>query len=173
MLYNMTEYIAKPLGLSKAGSSGCGGSPEPLKRIRRDMFQRSNILYALRWNTGAGAPTRDTCIIDLTYDGYTMEDPHSSRPMIFLTDYAGKQSPYWLGMFQAPNGSYRYSAVGKHTVTIKVAPRVAPSPGTTSANETLPARDFSEAAGGITKTFEFEIYPTSDPLDPDPNMPQD
>ena len=167
----MSEWIAKPLGLSKAGTSGLGGSPEPLLKIRRCDFQRlGGILYALRWNNSKTAPTADTCLIDIAYDGRTEEDPHAARPLIYVTNYAGKQSPYWLGQFQAPNGMSSFSAVGKHKVKISCAPRKAPAEGTASANETLPARDFSEAAGGITKEFEFEIVPDNTPYDLPPEQ---
>ena len=167
----MTAYIAKPLGLSKAGTSGLGGSPEPLLKIRRCDFQRlGGILYALRWNVGSDAPTQDTCLIDIVYDGHTEQDPHSSRPLIYVTNYAVKQSPWWLGQFAAPNGMSKFSAIGTHKVKISVAPRKAPAAGTGSANETLPARDFSEAAGGITKEFTFEIVPDNTPYDLPPEQ---
>jgi hypothetical protein len=69
----------------------------------------------------------------------------------------------------APNYS-KYCRSGKHTVVIKVAPRQAPAAGTASATQKLAARDFSEDAGGIVKTFEFMIYPESTPLPVNPDV---
>lgn len=185
-----SAYIAKPLGLNKAGTSGLGGYTEPLLKIRRSDFQRlGGIRYALRWNVDIDAPTADTCLIDIVYDKLDpVQDPHASRPLTFITNYAGKQSPWWMGAFAAPNTSHACSAIGEHAVTIKVAPRASPvtgkhleaitaSDGTVtyewvadSATQVLGARDFSEAAGGVIKTYTFEIVPDNTPYDLPPEQ---
>jgi len=127
----MTQpQIAIPVGLFKAGLSGAGGDITPLIKIRRDIFQLTNMLYGLQM-TGAfaGQNPAKTIIIDLDFDGYTMQDPHSSRPMSFVTNDTGKTG-FWLGTFKAPNanvyGEKEYAALGKHKVKISVAPRIAP-----------------------------------------------
>jgi len=124
------EAIAEIKGLYKAGKSGAGGQPEPMKRIRKDIFQLTNMLYMLRM-TGAyaGQSPAKSVIIDISYDGYTMEDPHSARPMSFVTNDPGKSTD-WLGTFKAPNankpGEPDYSALGVHKVRISTAPRQPP-----------------------------------------------
>ena len=166
----MVEPIADVIGLFKAGPSGAGGQYEPMDEdgIRKDIFQHVNMIFGLEINTGVGAPTKDSMIIDVVYDGICIKDPHASRPMAFSTDYPSQvDRGFWYGFFRAPN-YIKYSRVGKHVVTIKVAPRPAPLPGTTSATQKLLPRDFSEAAGGVVKTFEFMIYPASQQV-PDPN----
>lgn len=171
----MTEFIAKPMGLAKAGPSGAGGQFEPLKRIRKDIFDRVGIAYCLKFNEDAGfQPTKDTCLIDIIYDGYTQSDPHSSRPMVFVTGFANNsQKSGWFGWFKSPNNHARFGAIGKHAVTIKCAPRKTPTGwGAAAQNAEVAPRDFSETAGGISKTFEFEIYPETDPMDPDPAADQ-
>ena len=172
-MYTTTkEPIAEPVGLFKAGFHGAGGQYEPMDEqgIRRDIFQRVNCIFGLEINTSAGAPTRDSMIIDIVYDGFSMKDPHASRPMVFSTDYpAQTDRGFWYGFFMAPNYS-KYCRSGKHTVVIKVAPRQAPAAGTASATQKLAARDFSEDAGGIVKTFEFMIYPESTPLPVNPDV---
>jgi len=162
----MVEIIGTPMGLSKAGVSGVGGDYIPLKSIRKDFFDMSNMIYAIKFVSGKDAPhDKKSVIIDIVYDGYTMSDPHSARPMSFVTDYQNDPNKEaWFGTFKAPNARKKYNKVGMHTVTIKVAPRKAPEPGTASANEILPERDFSEEAGGVIKTFTFEIYPESEPI---------
>ena len=164
----MVSIIGTPMGLSKAGETGCGGDFIPLKSIRRDFFQRSNMVYAIKFvdkENLTDEELKQSVIIDIIYDGYSMSDPHSARPMSFVTNYQGNANKKaWFGTFKAPNAGKKYSKNGIHTVVIKVAPRKAPSVGTTSATEILPARDFSEAAGGVTKTFKFEIYPESEPI---------
>lgn len=168
----MVEKIAEPIGLFKAGFHGAGGQYQPMDEdgIRRDIFQRVNMIYGLEINTSAGAPTQKSMIIDFVYDGLCIQDPHASRPMAFSTDYPAQvDRGFWYGFCQAPNYS-KYSRVGKHTVMIKVAPRTAPLHGTSSANQKLLPRDFSDAAGGVVKTFEFIIYPESQPLPADPDM---
>lgn len=125
----MIQPIAEPVGLFKAGLSGAGGDLTPLIKIRKDIFQLTNMLYGLQM-TGAyaGQNPAKTVIIDIEYDGYTMQDPHSSRPMSFVTNDPGKG--FWLGTFKAPNaniyGQNTYSSLGKHKVKVSAAPRVAP-----------------------------------------------
>jgi hypothetical protein len=162
----MVDIIGTPMGLSKAGVTGCGGDYIPLKSIRKDFFDQSNMIYAIKFVSGESAPhDAKSVIIDIIYDNYTMSDPHSARPMDFVTDYQNDPTKEaWFGTFKAPNAGKKYGKVGMHTVTIKVAPRKAPEVGTASATETLPLRDFSEAAGGVIKTFTFEIYPTSESI---------
>lgn len=162
----MVDIIGTPMGLSKAGVSGVGGDYIPLKSIRKDFFDMSNMIYAIKFVSGKDAPhDKKSVIIDIVYDGYTMSDPHSARPMSFVTDYQNDPSKEaWFGTFKAPNAGKKYGKVGMHTVTIKVAPRKAPESGTASATEILPTRDFSEAAGGVIKTFTFEIYPETEAI---------
>ena len=84
----MTDIIGTPMGLSKAGASGCGGDYIPLKDIRKDFFDRCNMVYSIKFVSGKDAPHGPTSvIIDIIYDGYTMSDPYSARPMDFVTDY--------------------------------------------------------------------------------------
>jgi hypothetical protein len=164
----MVEPIAKPIGLFKAGLSGAGGQFEPLdeKGIRHDIFQRTPVIFGLEINTSIGAPTKDSMIIDFVYDGLCIRDPHASNPMIMSTDYpAETDRGFWYGFCQAPRYT-KFSKIGKHTVTIRVAPRPAPAPGTASATQILAPRDFSPAAGGVEATFELVIYPDSQPAIP-------
>lgn len=164
----MVEPIAKPVGLFKAGASGAGGQFEPMTAmgIRHDFFQTYPIIYGLEINTSAGAPTKDSMIIDFVYDGLCIEDPHASHPMVFSTDYPAQTGRgFWYGFCDAPHYT-KFSKVGNHTVTIRVAPRPAPQPGTTGATQTLAPRDFSPAAGGVEATFELTIYPASGPAIP-------
>ena len=168
----MIEPIADVIGLFKAGFHGAGGQFQPMDEqgIRRDIFQLTNIIYGLEINTDIGAPTKDSMIIDVEYDGFVQHDPQASNPMMFSTDYpAQTDRGFWYGYFRAPNYS-KYCRVGEHTVTIKVGHRPAPLPGTASAAQKLAARDFSEAAGGVVKTFKLKIYPESTPLPVDPDM---
>ena len=131
------------------------------------------MLFGLKMNTSDLAPTGDTVIIDVVYDGYTQEDPQSARPMIFITNYPDDPAGIWIGTFQAPNGQKRYSAVGIHTVEFKVAPREAPSAGTTSADQVLPPREFGDEKGGRRGVFTFEIYPETDPIEGAPERGND
>jgi hypothetical protein len=190
----MTEVkppIAHPIGLFMAGPTGAGGEYQPLERIRHDIFQRlpEGIVYGLAINADADAPTQDSMIIDITFDGKTtVHDPQKDHTIEQVADYPIDQATrgiVWFCPVQSP-GYTRYSKVGKHTVTIKVAPRDAPTTGkhlesTTlddgtistdwvadSASQTLDSRDFSDAAGGKHDTFTFEIYPASDPIEDAP-----
>jgi len=102
----MTQpQVAIPVGLFKAGLSGAGGDITPLIKIRRDIFQLTNMLYGLQM-TGAyaGQNPAKTVIIDLDFDGHTMQDPHSSRPMSFVTNDTGNTA-FWLATFKAPNAN--------------------------------------------------------------------
>ena len=122
--------VAVPAGLFKAGLSGAGGQPIPMKKIRRDIFQLTNMLYGLQMTGNyAGQDPAKTVIIDLEYDGYVQHDPHSSRPMSFVTNDPSKPG-FWLGTFKAPNanvyGQADYAAIGIHKVKISVAPRTPP-----------------------------------------------
>jgi hypothetical protein len=168
----MIEPIATPIGLFKAGFSGAGGQYEPMDEngLRRDIFMRTNVIFGLMINTSVGAPTRKSMIIDFIYDDFCIRDPHASKPMIFSTDYpAQTDRGFWYGFCQVP-GYSKYCRVGTHKVTIKVAPRQAPAAGTTSAHQILPPRDFSPEAGGVSETFEFKIYPASQPLPVNPDL---
>lgn len=162
------NWIARPVGIFKAGPNGAGGDFEELgtdptkTAIRHDMFARTDIIYGLDINRDAPAALKmESIIIDVEYDGYTEHDPHLSRPTEFLTDYpAGLGSKgLMFGYFKAPNNRYEYSANKVHSVKIMSAPRPMANPDSTPG-----ARDFSEAAGGVTAEFKFLIYPTSQPL---------
>jgi hypothetical protein len=169
----MTEVkppIAHPIGLFMAGPEGAGGEYIPLKRMRRDIFQRlpEGIVYGLAINADADAPKQDSMIIDIIFDAaITLHDPQKDHTIEQVADYPIDQATrgiVWFCPVRPPRYT-RYSRVGKHTVTIRVAPREAPAAGTDSADQVLGARDFSEKAGGKQETFTFEIYPASEPLD--------
>jgi hypothetical protein len=161
--------IARPIGLFKAGPSGAGGEFQPLDRIRHDIFQHlpEGIVYGLAIETAEGTPTQDSMIIDITFDGKTTyHDPQKDHTIQQVADYPIDQATrglVWFCPVQPPRYT-RYSRVGKHTVTIRVAPREAPAAGTDSAEQILGPRDFSEQVGGKHDTFTFEIYPESEPL---------
>ena len=148
--------IATPLGLFMAGYSGAGGDYVPLKSIYRDIYQRlpNGIIFGLWINTGLTAPTKDSMIIDVIFDGEkesTLHDPHILEQ---VTDYPIDQATrgiIWFGVAKSP-GYSQYSDYGIHTVTVKVAPRVAPI-----GTDPLPPRDFSPEAGGRIAEFMFEI----------------
>ncbi|MDD4136733.1 MAG: hypothetical protein PHT99_02420 [Methanoregula sp.] len=123
----MVSAIANPVGLFKAGKSGAGGQYEPMTRIRRDIFQRTNMIYGLKMTGAFKDLDPQSIIIDIEYDGVTEEDPQASRPLIFVTDDpAQKDRGIWYGTFKAPNNRESFSALGTHTVRIRVAPRQAP-----------------------------------------------
>ncbi len=219
-----SPQIAIPVGLFKSGKSGAGGQEQPLDRIRRDIFQLTNMKYGLQMTGEYKGLDPKSIIIDIEYDGYKMEDPQSARPMSFVTDDP-KQTDRgtWYGTFKAPNAGEKYSTVGRHKVRINVAPRqapltqmhmtvVVPKDGATktvtttittrkpvygtgcngqpiiisyedvfetssmevpaeteityegySVKQVLGPRDFSPEAGGVTKEFEFEIFPSNLP----------
>jgi hypothetical protein len=123
--------IAIPVGPVKFGLSGAGNDPMlPLVKIRKDIFQTVDMkmLFQLTGNYTGQSPAM-TMIMDFEYDGYRMEDPHSARPMSFVTDDPGKPGKF-IVPFKAPNagplGGLAYSAIGKHRVKASVAPRVPP-----------------------------------------------
>lgn len=168
---SMKEPIATPIGLYMAGYSGAGGDYIPLKAINRQIYQRlpNGILFGLKINTGSGAPTQDSMIIDVIFDNEkesTLHDPHIIQQ---VTDYPVDQATrgiVWFGTAKPP-GYTQYSKYGIHTVAVKVAPRTAPASGTASADQTLDARDFSPEAGGQIAEFTFEI--TKGPILPPPD----
>ena len=169
----MTERIATPIGLFKAGPSGVGGDFEPMTPmgIRHDFFQRlpEGIVYGLEINTAENAPSLDTMIIDVTYDAhFTLHDPHHEYSIQQVSDYPvdhAARGMVWFCGAQVPHYT-RYSKVGEHTITISVAPRTAPAAGTDSAHQILSPRDFSPEAGGVTQTFKFRIYDEDGPAIP-------
>ena len=164
----MKEPIAEIIGLFKAGMSGAGGQFEPLgpSGIRHDIFQSTKVIFGLAINTSIGAPTKDSMIIDFVYDGLCIKDPHASNSMEMSTDYPVQTDRgFWYGFCQAPRYT-KFSKPGKHTITIKVAPRQAPAPGTASIDQTLAPRDFSPESGGVEATFELMIYPDNMPAIP-------
>ena len=124
----MTQpQIAIPVGLFKSGKSGAGGDINPLVKIRRDIFQLTNMIFGLQMTGAYKGLDPKSIIIDIEYDGYKMEDPHSARPMSFVTDDP-KQTDRgtWYGTFKAPNAGEQYSAIGRHKVKVSVAPRQCP-----------------------------------------------
>ena len=154
-----SPQIAIPVGLFKSGKSGAGGQEQPLDRIRRDIFQLTNMKYGLQM-TGAyaGQNPVNTVIIDIEYDGYTMRDPHSSRPMSFVTNDPAKPG-FWLGTFKAPNAGEQYSRIGKHKVKISVAPRVPPL---TQMNMTIVIpKDGATKTVITTSTLKVPVYSTA------------
>ena len=167
----MVNPIATPIGLFMAGYSGAGGDYIPLKAIYREIFQRlpNGIIFGLKIATGPTAPTKDSMIIDVIFDNEketTLRDPHIIEQ---VTDYPVDQANrgiVWFGTAKPP-GYTQYSKYGKHTVTVKVAPRGAPLPGTASADQILAARDFSPEAGGQIAEFSFEIK--KGPIAPPPD----
>ena len=152
----MVNPIATQIGLFMAGYSGAGGDYLPLKAINREIFQRlpNGILFGLKIENGATAPTKDSMIIDVIFDGEaqsTLKDPHIVEQ---VTDYPVDQANrgiVWFGAAKPP-GYTQFSKIGKHTVLVKVAPRKAPV-GTAD----LPPRDFSPEVGGKIAEFAFEI----------------
>ena len=144
-----------------AGYSGAGGDYIPLKVINREIFQRlpNGIIFGLKIADGAEAPKQDSMIIDVIFDNgqeSTLRDPHIIEQ---VTDYPVDQARRGIAWFGAakPPGYSQYSRTGMHTVTVKVAPRGAPLPGTASADQVLAARDFSPESGGRIAEYRFEI----------------
>lgn len=117
--------IAIPVGLFKSGKTGAGGQPMPMKRIRRDIFQLTNMLYGLTMTGNYKGLSPKSVIIDIAYDGHIEHDPHAARPLDFVTDDPANPG-FWLGTFKAPNNKEEYSEEKIHTVRISVAPRQAP-----------------------------------------------
>lgn len=151
----MVDQIANPAGLWQAGQSGAGGQFEPLTPKTRNMFTYGmgrRIVYALDFNTTAGfTPDKDSCIIDIIYDGVTIRDPHAQTPMEFVTDFPSQTDRgHWFGFFEPPKVR-TFTDPGNHEVVVRVAPR--------KTAQYLRGRDFSPEAGGVTKTYPFVILP--------------
>jgi hypothetical protein len=165
------QAIAQPIGLFMAGYSGVGGDYIPLKSIYREIFQRlpNGIIFGLKIETGAGAPTKDSMIIDAQFDGEKASLLHDPHIIEQVTDYpidVATRGLTWFGVIPVP-GYTQFSTYGIHTVQIKVAPRTAPVAGTAGATTPLAARDFSPAAGGRIAEFSFEIK--KGPIAPPPD----
>lgn len=150
----MANPIATPLGIFMAGYSGAGGDYVPLRSINKEIFNRlpNGIVFGLKIEAGAEAPKQSSMIIDVIFDGEAvMQDPHIVE---MVTDYpvdVANKGLAFFGVAKVP-GYTRYSKVGKHSVMIKVAPRVMPAAG-----EPMPPRDFSGEAGGRIAEYSFMI----------------
>ena len=165
----MTNPIATPTGLYKAGPAGVGGEYQTLDSINQRIFMlnQERVVYGLQFAAPATVPVnnegiKDSVIIDIVLDGddaHTIHDPHQSYSFLFSTDYPAQQNGTWFGFFRVPNNNPSLIAPGPHQVTVKVAPRAPPLAGTSSANQVLPPRNFSPAAGGVSKTFVYFIEP--------------
>jgi hypothetical protein len=163
----MTNPIATPTGLYKAGPAGVGGEYQTLDSINQHIFllNQEHVVYGLQFAAPATVPTnnegtRDSIIIDIVLDGndaHTIHDPHQTYAFLYSTDYPSQQNGTWYGFFRVPNNNPSLIAPGPHQVTVKVAPRAPPLAGTSSANQILPPRNFSPAAGGVSKTFVYWI----------------
>lgn len=149
--------IAIPAGLFKAGKTGAGGDPRPLFRIRRDIFQLTNMLYGLTMTGAYKGLDPKSVIIDLEYDGYTEHYPHSSRQMAFVTNDPANPG-FWLGTFKAPNAGEKYSRVGIHKVRISAAPRQAPL--TQSSLTIVVPKDGATKTVTTTTTTKVPVYGT-------------
>jgi len=137
-----------------------------LDQIKKSIFDRTrHIFYAINFAPGfkkidSGKSLADSVIIDITVDKdlpsrTLIRDPHKVQGgiiMPFVTDYPGEV--VWLGYFEVP-GYDKYTRPGKHTVTIQIAPR--------KLAQWARGRDFSEAAGGISQTFEYLIIEDRQP----------
>jgi len=166
--------IATPVGIFMAGYSGIGGDYIPLKSITRDLFQRlpNGVVFGLKIETGATAPTKDSTIIDVIFDGESASALHDPHIIEQVTDYpidVASRGLTWFGVAPVPRYT-QYSTYGIHTVQIKVAPRQAPPAGTASATATLAPRDFSPEAGGRIAEFAFEIRKGPVALSPEQQM---
>jgi len=150
--------IAVPVGLFKAGPSGAGGQYEPMTKIRKDIFQLTNMIYGLRMTGAYANLDPKSIIIDIEQDGYVQQDPHSSRPMSFVTDDPKqKDRGIWFGTYKAPNAGPDYSAVRKgHKVKISVAPRQAPI--TTMHMTIVVPKDGETKIVRTTSTRKVPIY---------------
>ena len=107
---------------------------EVLESIKKTVFDRTrNIFYAVNFSPDFktienGKDVADSVIIDILYDigkpsQTLIRDPQRLNNGIVLqrvTDYPGEV--VWLGYFCVP-GYEKYTNAGKHTVTVKVAPR--------------------------------------------------
>lgn len=131
-----------------------------LDTIKKSVFDRTrNIFYAVIFSPGfkkieSGKDVADSVIIDIIYDEdmptkTLIRDPQKKNNGViipFVTDYPGEV--VWLGYFTVP-GYARYTKPGKHTVTIKVAPR--------KLAQYLRGRDFSPEVGGAIGRFAYTI----------------
>lgn len=129
-----------------------------LDTIEKEDFMRTRrIFYAINFNREDGfydnSDIYKNIIIDIVYDegkkgNVLITDPQKTNGVTlqYGTDYPGEV--VWVGYFDVP-GYAKYSAIGKHTVTIKVAPR--------KWGQWARSRDFSEEVGGVTQKFTFEI----------------
>lgn len=166
--------IATPVGIFMAGYSGAGGDYIPLRSITRDIFQRlpNGVVFGLKIETGVTAPTNDSMIIDVIFDGEkasTLQDPHIVEQ---VTDYpidVATRGLTWFGVAPVPRYT-QFSTYGMHSVQVKVAPRVAPPAGVAGATAVLPPRDFSTEAGGRIAEFTFEIRKGPVALSPEQQM---
>lgn len=152
----MVTPIGKIVGLFKAGMSGAGGQFQPLDKIDAYLWKvgcQCRIVYGLLFNEMGKDILKDvdTVIIDCVYDGVCIKDPHRSNPMCFVTNYPGYTGQLWFSYFTPPSYT-KYLAPGKHTVTIKVAPR--------KFLQSIRPRDFSADIGGVEQTFAFEVVGT-------------
>lgn len=135
--------IATPIGIFKAGPTGVGGQIERMTPagIRRDFFQRlpEGLIYGLAVNAGPDAPNKDSMIMDVIYDAgsadeFTLLDPHLDHTIQQVTDYPVDQAKRGIAWFCGAKvpGYTRYSKVGPHSLTVRVAPRAAPLQGGTT-----------------------------------------
>lgn len=149
----MANAIASPIGIFMAGYSGAGGDYIPLKAISKEIFQRlpNGVIFGLKIEAGADAPTQSSMIIDVIFDGEAgVQDPHVVE---MVTDYpidVANRGKVFFGVAKVP-GYTRYSKLGKHNIMIKVAPRAAPE------NGKVGPRDFSAEAGGRIAEYSFMI----------------
>ena len=99
--------IGTPIGIFMAGYSGANGDYIPLKSITRDIFQRlpNGVIFGIKIETGAGAPTNDSMIIDTQFDGEKaslLQDPHIIEQ---VTDYpvdVANRGLVWFGVLPVP-----------------------------------------------------------------------
>lgn len=139
----MDPENVKPDPLQPAGAAG----------VRQDIFKMNgcHVIYGLEILDGDFNPSDDTMIIDCTYDGVLIKDPHKSTPGQFNTQYPSqKDRGLWFGFFM-PKQDLKLSAPGDHLVTIQVAPL--------KTAQYLRPRDFSPEAGGQSATFILRILP--------------
>ncbi len=164
----MTKPIATPTGLYKAGDSGAGGMFQPFDLMDEHIFRlnQERIIYGLALAPTVQVPAdaegfKDSIIIDIiTPDGKTIQDPHQNYAFQFVTDFPAQNVGMFFGYFRAPQYDAYLTTGEAHPVIIRIAPRQAPPAGTTGATATLPKRDFSEAAGGVTKIFYYQLTGT-------------
>jgi len=160
----MVDPIADPKGIFWVDGFGITlmdpehVSPDPLKPagaagVRQDIFEMNacRVIYGLEILKGDFTSSNNTIIIDCEYDGILIKDPHLSTPGQFNTDYPSQTDRgIWFGSFM-PKQMLQYSEPGDHLVRISVAPR--------KTAQYMRPRDFSQEAGGVTKTFILRILP--------------